>query len=313
MPEFDLFQERTISGKGMLRVPTELKKRRAVVLYCDLIRPPMSPYYNSGYSPPQSFYGNITFLREGYVIGEDKIKYKQQSWSDVPDITAQNLIAIKCMYKGLLQSFVNQNTALGLPVTGVVDLIQDYEYLDLMWDEARICCYASTALKLRLYALPNDKCQDDADKPRKPRKPPPPPPEVPPDDPVSVDPPYEDDPDNPDNVTEPYEGDEFPPDTEGEVCQLYTFTFKFNIRGGGSQNEVVQLYGDYGEFGLGGFGTSPDGQFQGYSNAYLDCRGGPGSVEPNAPTCLPEITRCYFYGGPSPFIISIELLSVVPV
>lgn len=219
MPDFDLFQERTISGKGVIRVPSELKKRRAVVLYSDLLRPPKSPYYNSNYNPPQSLYGYLTFLREGYVIADTTIKYKQQSWSAVPDITAQNLIAVKCMYKGILQSFVNQNLGLGLTVTNVTDLIKDYEYLDLMWDEVKLVCYGSTALKLSLYALPNDKCQDDADKPRKPKKPPAPPPEVPPDEPIDVDPPYNDDPENPDNDTDPYEGDgEIPPPPPPKSC-----------------------------------------------------------------------------------------------
>lgn len=320
MPDFELFQERTISGKGLLRVPSELAKRRAVVLYCDLIRPPSSPYYNANYTPPQGFLGTVTFVRNEYVIAEDKIRYPRQSWDAVPDITAQNLIAIKCMYKGVLQSFVNFATAAGYAYISVEDKIKDYEYLDLMWDEVRITCYADTALKLRLFALANDKCQDDADKPKKPQKPPLLPPPVPPKTPIVVDPPYEDEGLPTDDVTEPYPGDETPPNTEGEICQLYNVTFRFmnavpNIFGGHNlqaHTETFQLYGDFGDYGLGGEGYNASMQFTGFSNAWINCRGGPSSVNPDAPTCLPEMTQCFFYGGPSPFISSIELLGYEP-
>lgn len=224
MADFDLFQERTISGKGVLRVPSELTKRRAVVLYSDVIRLPKSPYFNFNYEPRRTKLGFLTFLRNGYVVAQDTIDYEKQSWDAVPDITAQNLIAIKCLYKGVLQTFTNLATAQGLGVISVIDLIKDYEYLDLMWDEVRVNCYADTALKLRLYALANDKCQDDADKPKKPPKPPAPPPQVPPGTPVEVDEPYEDE-ENPDNTTEPYEGDDFPPQPGGETCVKYNVTW----------------------------------------------------------------------------------------
>lgn len=294
MPDFELFQERTISGKGVLRVPSELTKRRAVVLYCDLVRPPTSPYYNANYNPPQSMYGFLTFLREGYVIDEAKIHYKQQSWDAVPDITAQNLIAIKCMYKGVLQSYVNLATALSLPVISVTDLIKDYEYLDLMWDEVRVVCYADAALKLRLYALPNDKCQDDADKPRKPPKPPAIPP-VPPGTPIEVDEPYEDDPENPDDVTDPYEGDDYPPGPGGETCVKYDISWSvYDSLLGRSQSGTTQVWGEVEDIYI---TTNPaEMDRPGYFGDQIQygalCRG---ETAGNSP-CQPNLVRVRFHG-----------------
>jgi hypothetical protein len=282
------------------------------VLFCDVIRKPKSEYSNFNYVPPKSVYGFCTFLSQGYVLSSALIEFPSQSFDSIADISGQNLVAIKCAYEGLLQSFVNQNQALGLVVTSVIDSIKDYEYLDTGWDEVKVKCYADTALKLRLYSLPFDKCKDDADPPRKRPKPPPPPETFPPGTPIEVDPPYDEDPELPDNDTEPYPGDEAPPPTEGEVCQYYTFTFQFVLRGGQNHTEVVRLYGDYGEYGLGGEGTTADGQFTGFSNAWIMCRGGEGSAAPVAPTCLPELTQCYFYGGPAPFIVSVNLVNVVP-
>lgn len=227
MAEFELIQERNVSGTGVLRVPSDVRKRRLCVLYASVIRRPKSEYLNLNYIPPRSRYGFLTFLRNGYVIGEGSIEFPRQSFDTVSDITSQNLIAIKCMYAGVLQSFVNLATAHGLPVVSVVDLIQDYEYLDLGWDEVRVRCYADTALNLRLYSFPHDSCNPDRDRPRKPPIPEAPPPEIPPGTPIEgIDPPYEDE-DNPDTVTNPYPGDQppEPPSDEppGQTCKVYEF------------------------------------------------------------------------------------------
>lgn len=303
MPDFELFQERTVSGKGMLRVPSELTKRRAVVLYSDLVRPPSSPYYNANYSPSQSLYGFLTFLRNGYVIGDAKIHYKEQSWDAVPDITAQNLIAIKCMYKGILQSFVNFAVGLQIPVIEVTDLIKDYEYLDLMWDEVRVVCYADTALKLRLYALSNDKCQDDADKPKKPQKPPPPPPPVPPGTPVQVDPPYDDNEDNPDDVTEPYPGDTDSPFPIGEQCQEFDVTVNIFPIVGDAFPFTCRVFGEIEGVGLGGNG----------SYIYILCRGGRDSLTTPPSQCLDSVQEIPVFGSSEPTYSDVVFVSAVEV
>lgn len=196
-----LVQDRTISGKGLLKVPSNLKKVRYFTLYADVLRDPTSPYLNLNYNPPRSRYATLTFMRDGYVQFEHSLDYQRQVWDFVADYTSQNLIAIKCAYKGILESFVNLGVALGVTPTITIDLIQEYEYLNLLFDEIRVVCYADTGIKLKLYNTKNDTCDPARDTPRKPPPPPPPPPKTPPKTPIpDISPPYtSDDPTNPKN------------------------------------------------------------------------------------------------------------------
>lgn len=207
MAELELIQQRFVSGKGVVRIPGDVRKNRLLVLYCDVIRHPKSEYLNFNYLPSRSRYGFVNFLRNDYVISTASIEYPRQSFDGITDVTGQNLIAIKCAYEGILQSFANLGTALGVVPISIIDLIKDYEYLNLSWDEARISCYADTALQIRLYRLIHDTCNPDKDKDKRPPPPPPPRPPVPPGTPIEdIDDPYEGDP-----VTEPYPGDGTPP------------------------------------------------------------------------------------------------------
>lgn len=270
----------------MLRVPSDVQKRRLVILYSSLIRPPLSPYVNLNYSPPRSRYGFLTFHRNGYVVGEGAIEFDKQSFDTVADITSQNLIAIKCAYEGILQSYVNLAVGIGgtpggvgMSVVSVTDLIKDYEYLDLAWDEVRVVCYADTALNLKLYALPHDTCDPLKDKPRKPPPPEPPPDPVPPGTPLTnLDPPYEDE-ENPDNFTEPFPGDEsdptpLPPTDE---CVGYNVAWVlFDSLINAEQSDTVPLFGEIDDYRV----TLDVGEFKPPGNPFSDtvqfqirCRG----------------------------------------
>lgn len=236
MADFELIQQRRISGKGLIRIPSDVRKNRLLILYADVIRRPKNESLNFNYSPARSRYATITFHRNDYVINSSTLDYLRQSYDGINDITGQNLIAIKCMYDGLLQSYVNLGVALGATPVGVTDLIKDYEYLNLSWTEARIVCYADTAIEFKLYRLIHDTCDSDKDKDKRPPPPPPPPPSVPPGTPIAdLDPPYEE-PDNPDDFTEPYPEDEFPPpdlEPPGEECVVYRVVIR-----------SAQAYGD---------------------------------------------------------------------
>jgi hypothetical protein len=294
--EFETIQERNISGKGVLRVPSDFAKSRLRILYCSVYRKPKSEYLNLNYSPPKSQYGWLTFSRNGYVVSESLIQYPQQSFDGVADITSQNLIAIKCAYDGILQSFVNLVNGLaltpgsaGLFVTGVTDLIKDYEYLNLAWDEVRVVCYADTALNLKLVALPHDTCDPDKDRPRKPPVPPPPPSTVPPGTPVeNLSPPYEDE-DNPDNFTEPFEGDTEPP-LFGEPCAKYSVPFSLTYFDGVGRVPVDSQAVVFGEIGT--FRTSITTPTS--WDLLLECRGQAGSP---GDVCLAFGEYSIFNGG----------------
>jgi hypothetical protein len=187
----ELVESRTISGKGVLKVPAGVTRIRYFTLYADVLRDPTSPYLNLNYNPPRSRYATLTFLRDGYVQFEHTLDYQRQVWDFVADYTSQNLIALKCAYDGILKSFVNLGTALGAIPTSVTDTIKDYEYLVLLFDEIKIVCYADTGIQLKLYTTANDTCDPDKDKPKKPPPPPPPKPKIPPGQPIpDIDFPY---------------------------------------------------------------------------------------------------------------------------
>lgn len=310
MAEFETIQERNISGKGVLRVPSDYSKSRLRILYCSVFRKPKAEYLNFNYSPPRSRYAWLTFWRNGYVVGDAALEFPSQSFDGVTDITSQNLIAIKCMYEGILQSFVNLTNALaatpgglGLTYISTDDLIKDYEYLNLSWDEVRVVCYADTAINFKLVALPHDTCDPLKDRPRKPPPPPPPPPPVPPGTPLTnLDPPYEDE-SNPDNFTEPYPGDDNSPFPIGEECQQYDVSIIVNTFGGESIPLTFRLFGIIGGVGIGGEG----------SFVYIIAQGGRDSVDPVSPTCLPEQVQCAVYGSTEPAYSSVEFISATPV
>lgn len=226
MAEYELIQERKISGKGVLQIPTDARRNRAAILYVDLVRPAKSQYLNFNYNPPRGRYGTICFFRNNYVIASEPIEYDRQSFDTVFDAPGQTLIALKCAYDGILESFVNLGVALGAVPISVENKIKDFENLDLGWTECRVVCYADTALSLKLYRLKNDVCKPDEDKDKPPPPPPPPPPRVPAGTPVDdISKPY-DSPTNDNDNTFPYKDDSYPPPpTLGNDCQPYNLRF----------------------------------------------------------------------------------------
>lgn len=220
MPD-ELVQDRTISGTGVLRIVNPPSDVRRYTLYIDLIRESKPDYRSKKYAPNRQRIATMVLLRDGYVVGEEPIDYEKRRFDYILDIAGQNLIAIKCAYKGTLQSFANLGTALGLTVVQVTDLIKDYKSLNLLWDEARFVCEGSAAIQVRLYRSKYEKCDNDSQDEDKPSPPPPPLPKVPPDSAISdISRPYPDD-----DITSPNPGDSVAPPPSvfpyGTSCKRY--------------------------------------------------------------------------------------------
>lgn len=170
MAEWDLIQDRVISGKGVLQIPSDgALKVRAYTLCIDVIRDPSNKYLSLDWNPPRSRYANIVYLRKGYALQTSTVEYPKQMYDGIHDISGQVLEAVKCSYKGTLESIYNLALAIagtpggiGLTPTTIDNLIADYASLRLTWDEIRIKCYADTALQVRLYRLGYDGCGDDS-------------------------------------------------------------------------------------------------------------------------------------------------------
>jgi len=223
-----LLDERLISGKGVLKIPSEARKLRYFRVFFDVVRPPKNPYLSQEWNPPQGLYARMVYRRDGYVQSSDSLKFKREERRFIADIAGQSLIATKCAYEGTLISFANLATGLGLTVTAVTDLIQDFQTLQLSWDEILFACYSDTALQVRLYGTDYDYCNEDPTPPNDPPPPPPPLPELPPGTPIGdISPPY--DPDtNDDGNTQPYPDDSIPapPELPGVTCQAYTLRIR---------------------------------------------------------------------------------------
>lgn len=304
MADYELIEDRLISGRGVLKVGESNVKRRHSILYLDVVRLPRNPYLNNNYNPPRGKYAFLTFIREGYVVADASMEYRRQLVESVHDVAGQTLIAVKCAYDGLLTSLEVLSAALGLTVYPRTDLIKDYENLQLGWDEVRFSCYADTAIQARLYTLQYDSCTGDRDDQKKPPTPPAPLPLVPIGTPIGdISAPYDDDTSD-DGNTAPYPGDEIPPDPNeppGLDCAKYTV--------------VVRVYTDfapnpdYRDFTVRVYGKVLGVRknfFSGQWAAVIDCRG---FYAPTDQGCQSTTVARTVYNGinsydPDPEIIS---------
>lgn len=247
MAEYELIQDRVVSGKGVLKIPSDGVRSRANILYTDVVREPKNKYLNLEWNPPRSRYANLCFLRKGYVLFHSPVEFEHQVFDGVNEPGGQALIALKCAYEGVLISIANLGTALGETLVQYTDTIKDYESLNNSWDEVRIKCYADTAIQLRLYGLPYDACSLEKDDTRKPIEPPPQFPKVPLGTPVPNDNPYNyltgDD-----GSSLPYPGDAPVPSTctlTGVALQSANSSFREPFSITVPNGSYVSVYADY--------------------------------------------------------------------
>jgi len=251
--DWEVAEQRTISGKGVLKVPDAQKKIRCYVLFCTVIRDPKNKYLSKDWNPDRSRYGNLVFLRQDYVVDSRPIEFEQQCFDGINDISGQTLIALKCAYAGILITFANLGNALGVPPISAENKISLYENLRNSWDEVRLKCYADTAIKLKLMTLKYDACDPQADRDKPPPPPPPPSPKIPPGDPVPNSDPY--DPNTGDNGnSNPYPGDDPEEPTQGDVCGLYLVSYSydasFNDVYAGTLDRQIKVWGKIGAMSI---------------------------------------------------------------
>jgi len=188
----------------------------------------------------------MTFLQSKYVLSRDYMRFESQKWTFTPDIAGQTLIAVKCAYDGILQTFVNLGLALNLTPISVVNSIKDYKQFGMDFDEIRFTCYKGTAIKLTLLATDYDACKEDYKEVIPPPDPPAIPPQVPPGTPITVSLPYNDE--NNDPITEPFEDDEIDvPPPVGLDCVNYNVLLEWEDRFDQTVQEVKVLLGPLGQ------------------------------------------------------------------
>ena len=239
--ELELREERIISGIGSLRVP-DVATIRYARLNIDVVRMVTEPHLSKKFTPNRSRFCTLSFMKNGYVIAEEVVDYRQRQFDWQPGLWHQNLAGIQCSYEGLLQSFFNLGVALQLqPVTKEND-VAPWRPINTFWDEVQVTCEGTTAVQLRLYIQALEDCDGQDDNiPDEPPPPDLPDPLIPPFFPIEVSPPY--DPDDPDEPYAPLPTDlpqePEPPEPEGGDCQSWRITLSYIRNDGVNGTQTV--------------------------------------------------------------------------
>lgn len=287
-------EERIISGKGVLKLSaTAADESKVINIFADVVRLPSNPYLNFAYNPPRARYATLQLLRGGYVVDTLVMEYENQVWERYPDQGGQSLYAIACAYQGILDSFANLGTALGLTLTEKENDIKGWEHIKLWFDEIKVVCYSDTAIRVVVEDIAYDFCLDlDTPDGAPPPTPPAPPPEVPVGVPMTdattpVSPPYEEPDDGGDTVPYPDDApDPFPDLPLGTACQVFTCTCTVKRRNTVNNAITNFTYNFYVRAPIEGYYlvTGVPGKVQ-----FL-CRGANQNLGGSPPSCLPSVT-----------------------
>lgn len=235
-----ILEERTISGKGTLRLPPtdDLRQARIVSVYALVIRPPTNEYVNRKYNPVKSYYATLQFLRGGYVQFTAEMQYFTQVWDFTPDPVFAAIYALQCSEAALRLGLADIGSS--APASSIAE----WRHTNMLWDEIKVVCYADTAIALQVVTQPYDVCVplDEEDPPDDPPPPPPPPdpasPPVPPGQPLGEgndffpSPPYDDE-DSDGGDTAPFPGDQYePPPPPDPIPGSWFFRFRGSDAGG---------------------------------------------------------------------------------
>lgn len=207
--EWELFETRVISGRGLFVVPVD-DNLRHLYLYANIVRFPVVDWSSSKFNPDKSEYAKITWMRENYVLREDAVNYQNQrfEWACDPSATGYIATALACIHSSIVDYLGYGFGALGVPPPVPGDPIYVEPLRDAPTD-IKIVCRGDTAIEFQLWKLDYDyACPEGAPTPKPPPDPPQPipdPPGTPRDD---IAPPYS--PPSDDGDTEPYDGDDNP-------------------------------------------------------------------------------------------------------
>lgn len=289
--EWQLLEARTISGRGLFRIPAN-DAYRHFYLYVNVIRLPRVNWTSSKWNPDKSEYAKLTWLRNEYVLREDILSFEHQLFEFSPDPSHANYInqGMVCLYEQIIGYLDYLAPFIPAPPLASGEPIP-IEPLRNTPTEIKIVCRESTAIVCKLYYLEYEEACGSATSTPKP--PPDPEPDAQQPDPApigDISPPYQSP--NDDGDTVPYVGDENPPPPDpneppiGVAGETYRIQFTYDrIRPPGSifdtQTPIfescqapIQAYGisdDMTEFGSsapGGYviGTTSSGTPVYYTN-----------------------------------------------
>lgn len=200
--------ERTISGKGVIKIPDDFRKAKRITLFTQVLRAVQTPSINLSFNPDKSFYAHITFCKDDLVLQTFDVNFESQMYAVWENQVGQNLLAIKCLSAAIF-AFAPENDPLTI-----------FNYNTFIADTLKFECFATTSLKLTLEGEEMQACNPEENTPTPTPPIPPPVTKVPPEDPLQVSPPYEEDSED----TDPVPQDEFEPPNSG--CLPTALTYK---------------------------------------------------------------------------------------
>jgi hypothetical protein len=246
-------QTRRISGKGIIR-PSLSVGARAHRYFIDVVRFPTTDFFNAKWNPPRSEYAKISYVSDGYVSGEETLRYpKQVLYPSIIPETAYFNPYLECHFGFIEEELIK---VVSSPVVGGTPGLPPSLLLTAVQapiEEIRFVCRDDTAIEVREFILLVDfpcasssfeiKRQEGIEgSPTSPVI-------VPPGTPVETTPPYSGD-DN--GNTQPFPGDEPPPPSLfpfGSQCTRYIIDYRTR-RGSTFINGSAGLWGTIQSFGL---------------------------------------------------------------
>lgn len=238
-------EQRTISGRGLVKVPQD-KNIRKLFLYLQVVRLPRINFTSSKYNPDRSEYAKITWLRDDVILKEEALNFEQELHTWEQDYIAYLAYAQICMYNSIITYFEHICGALQIPLLTRNNNLY-VEPTQNLPDSIKIVCRDDTAIIADLWRYDYDIACDEADS----EPPPPPSPpkidKVPEGTPIGdISPPYDSGTDNNDTVPSP--GDETAPPLppgQGEACQLVIVLFEYVTLAGETVQSSKEIYAPY--------------------------------------------------------------------
>lgn len=238
--EFQLLETRSISGRGLFRIPAN-DAYRHFYLYINVIRLPRVNFTNSKFNPDKSEYAKITWIRNDYVLREDAMNFENQLFEFSPDPSHANYInqGMVCLYESIIAYLDYLAPFIPAPPLASGEPIP-INPLRNTPTEVKIVCRESTAIVAKLYYLEYEEACGSAEATPVPPPDPMPEPQQPTPAPIGdLSPPYQSPDDDGDTV--PYPGDANPPPDPsiGEPCVPGTLTIIVSYSSSGEPQTPV--------------------------------------------------------------------------
>ncbi len=165
MKTWTLFKTVTISGNGGFLFDFPKRNEvRAVVINSQVIRRASSEFLSFKHNPEKGFWANCV-LHTSFPYAEYAINFDGQDYGIITDISGQNTLALRCLYRDLIT--LGERLEIALPgfINPFASFLLTMNPLVALPNFLSVSCYADCAIRFRVYYLEYDGCGEDRDTP----------------------------------------------------------------------------------------------------------------------------------------------------